>query len=223
MLPDDYSLETHGPSYGTEAWLHSGQHELRTLNRPEPRLALGEGGVWWRLDLDGYAIVDPDTLQPRDEKRTPALAFRRSVRLSVQTKLDRSDIPAGARPYGEWRRVTGPDAPGQERLYDHLFYGGCRILYTDGVHAVIETLADLDRIEVMYANLTPRPFDQGSTVRNRRCKACENLFPTYIDNCPSCGVRFKPEPKPKTTTKSKKTPKLSAEAWADIEAELLDL
>lgn len=221
MLPDNYSLETHGPSYGTEEWLHTGEHKLRTLDKPVPRLALGEGGVWWRLDLDGYAVVDPATLQPRSSKRTGALAFRKSVKLAVQEKLDRSDIPAGARPYGEWRRVTGPEMPGQERLYDHLFYGGCRILYTDGHHAIIETLADGDRLEVIYANLTPRPFDQGSTVRNRQCRACAHSYPTYFDSCPSCGTRHKPEPKIRTSSRSPKTTKLSDESWDDIMSELL--
>jgi hypothetical protein len=239
MLPPQYSFETHGPSYGTEESRAAGQagrnntRSQRTLRRPAPVYAIASSGVFWRCDLDGYGAYDYVKGLWKSKRRLGRAEFER-IDLAPPDKIGTRDVPVGQRPHGQWRRYVNKHySDGQQVTYDHILYGPCFVLATDTVHAVIETfdrqewrvddegvqtlhpVAGGDRLEVMFSNLTQRPFQQPPVVRHRKCKNCGEKFANYLDNCPACETSW-------AASRTKAAQPATNIDWSNVDLSLLD-
>lgn len=217
-LPTDYSLETHGPSYGTEESRASGRFTDRTLTPPEPAFAIDARDTFWRTDLTGYFVANARSGKRRGTVLGRA-AFDR-IEMKKPDRISREDVPFGQRPNGNWRRlVTGTYTSGQEVCYDHRIYGRCLLLATDGVHAIIETherfewrpnkygqpiftlVGERERMEVDFKSLTQLPQENIPLVRKRTCRSCDCKFTSLLDDCPECHEPYRKAAKRKAKSK----------------------
>ena len=230
-LPTDYSLETHGPSYGTEESRANGRFTDRSLTKPEPAFAIDARGTFRRTDLVGYFVSNARTGKRRGGIIGRA-AFNR-IEMKKPDHISREDVPFGQRPNGNWRRIVSKTyASGQEVCYNHRYYGRCILLATDGVHAIIETherfewvpdrygnlkftlIGEAERMEVAYSCLTQLPQENIPTVSRRTCRSCKCKFTSLLDNCPDCGEPYR-------KAKSKAKPKVSQSVIDSVIEDLL--